>query len=197
MRHENGQYDLAGNWDDLGATSDEEKAQQQIAQVQTAIANLEHTQKQVDRFIDALPKVSSDYVRLSTMRDESRGWFDVYVVPAWKTVAAALGVDSGMGFVNVLLAMFMTGGLADLLGLIDESEAREKAIINDPAFQTLPAATQAIILGQKRTWLSDLSDLAKYSVYGLGLVVGIAGVTWAYGATKPYFKAAKRVMGRT
>ena len=84
-----GAYDSSVNWTKEQFTSMNNKYEE----AKKKYAELISLQKQVDAKISSLP-LGPERTRLEKERDESRGFFTKYVIPAWQKLSSYFGSDS-------------------------------------------------------------------------------------------------------
>jgi len=132
------------------------------------------TQDKVDQAIESLPSNSPLRQKLEAKRQESRGMFEEYVLPAWKKFSEWAGFESdsdygGMGFVVTLGIAAVLGAVAVSMYYINGAQELELEILNDPELKKQYVASHG-------SSLAAISNIGKYIMWGLGGVAVLYGV---------------------
>jgi len=129
---------------DFGSTS----SPSAVTEAGQKIAELTSVQKQVDIGLQNMP-AGPDKDRLLKMREESRGIFSKYILPAWNKIKDMVGSgfagiheDEEMGVIPLIPIAAVAAATA-MLGYVGNSILIERRILNDPSFT---AAQKAQIL---------------------------------------------------
>lgn len=161
-----------------------------IAEAKTKMQELINAQAKVDKGIEAMPE-GPEKARLKKLRDDNRGVFSEYVLPAWKKLQNLLSEDTSvpsaggstwynpttwfsgydepdtLGLIPLIPVAAVLAATA-LVGYVGNSIVVENRILSDPHF----SAAQKTSLLQN----SALSNLS--SVFGQAkwvLLLGVAG----------------------
>ena len=141
-----------------------------INEFRTMMAKLFETQNKVDEAIESLPD-GAEKQRLMAKRDESRGKFMTFIMPAWNKFQDWMGEGdyAGMGLAitgtMVATAGAVVAAISIALPYIYSNYKLEQQILNDPALAKTYVATRG-----------SLFSLGNLPVYvGLG-IAGIGGI---------------------
>lgn len=154
-----------GDFGSMGETSST------ISEFTNKIKELMNVQKKVDAGLANMPS-GPEKDRLLKLKEESRGIFSKYILPAYNTVKNYLGnAMSGddMGFLPLIPIAAVAGATA-ALGYVTKSLYTEYKILNDPSFS---AAQKTAILSAGG--LSSISG-AIGNTKNLLIVLGIGFV---------------------
>lgn len=150
--------------------------QEAVAEATEKTRELEKTQKQVDALLELLPATHPKYEQLVREREESRGFFHNYVMPAWNELMEYIGVSEGseMGALPVIAVGGAAAVIAAAYAYTKAAETnleREKMILNDPS---IPAAikAQALMAGSPLAELANVFTSAKGLLLTGGVLVG-------------------------
>lgn len=168
-----------------------------VQKLKTKINELTSTQKKVDTILNSMPS-GPEKTRLLKLREENRGFFSSYILPAWNKISAAIssamsGDDIHMGVLPLIPVIAwgasIAGGLsaAALLTHVVNNAIVENRILNDPAMK----ATEKAMLLKKQGILGEASSLTqnitKLALIG-GLIAGAYLIVKSFGQKKGYIK---------
>ena len=153
-------------WDKLVKNFDESKAK---------LNSLVILQSQVDAKIAAMPAGAAK-TALMAQREESRGFFSKYVMPAWEKISSYFGShEKQMGVVPLIAiggATMITAALGAFTAYTVTSYNKEMAILNDPrlsASQKTQLIQTSSITGGLSQATNNINKLLM-GVGGLGLL---------------------------
>ena len=153
----------------FGNFGQENEDQGKVAEASRKFSELTSLQNKVDKGLKNMPE-GPDKERLLALRDENRGFFSNYVLPAWNKLKSMvgdgfMGSSSGMGIIPLLPIAAVAAATA-LLGYVGNSIVKEQRILNDPSF-TSAQKTSILTSGG----ISAFSGMTK-NLTGLVLVIG-------------------------
>lgn len=138
------------------------RVQKAIEEVNKLNTEIDSAQSKTDLFLERLknlPEYADLYNYLRSRRDDSRGFFQTYVVPAWNYLtslipgaglAGARQVTGAMGFIPLIPIAAVIGSSALLYAIYayrdqaEKSLQREREILDDPK---IPSSLKRTLLG--------------------------------------------------
>lgn len=165
----------AGTWVEETAGQITASAKAKIKEFEEMMNKLLVAQKQVDEGIESMPE-GPEKQRLAKLRDENRGAFSTYILPAWEQFRQWAGIDTNANYGNTQFGIAITGTMVVTIGAvvsvisvalpyIYSNYKIEQQILNDPELKKTYAAS--------RGSLFSLGGLPGY--VGLG-IAGLAGI---------------------
>lgn len=144
-----------------------------VTEARLKINELTSLQKRVDEGLRNMPE-GPEKQRLLKIRDESRGVFSKYILPAWNRIKDMVGGafgdidhDEAMGIIPLIPIAAVTAATA-MLGYVGNSILMERRILNDPSF-TAAQKTQLLSSGGLQSLVgltSNIKTLAILAVVG-------------------------------
>lgn len=167
-------FTLDGSYNGMGITPASEDATK-IKAATSKVDELLNIQRKVDIGLSKMPAGPAK-TRLLKLRDENRGYFTSYILPAYNKIksylSSSMGADEPMG-VLPLIPFAIAGLSTALVGYVGKSVYSEYKILNDPQFT---AAQKTEILGG-----GGLKALASFAGSTKTMViVGVLGLAALY-----------------
>jgi hypothetical protein len=156
-----------------------------VKKLKEKINELTATQKKVDTILNNMPS-GIEKNRLLKMREENRGFFSSYIIPAWNKISSAVssafsGSDDNLGVIPLIPVVTWGASIAAglsataLLTHVVNNAIVENRILNDPAMK----ATEKAMLLKKQGIIGEASQLTS-NITKLALVGGLVIAAYFY-----------------
>lgn len=163
-------YGLTSSYDWISNKSSELTAESKatLVEFQKEMENLFKLQSEVDKALATMPEDSPDRKRLEAKKNQARGIFEEYLLPAWKNFVAWSGMEgkdssyAGMGAVPFGIAVVL-GSVYVALKWVKQAGEIEKQILNDPALKKSYAVAKA-------SGFAAMGQNLQYIGWGLGIL---------------------------
>jgi len=138
---------------------------------QKKMSALFKTQREVDEAIASLPENSPLRAKLEAKRQESRGVFEEFILPAWNSFSEWAGFeeasnfgggDQGMGvLISGTTVLVVLGAVSVAIVWVNKAHALELAILDDPDLKQQ-------FVAQHGSTIAAVGQIGKYVMWGIG-----------------------------